>query len=69
MGKSYSRSIENKGDAQVSVINTLENHSEAHDGHEVKLWTILALVIILLAFTVHREYAKIIKKRARIGIV
>ena len=64
MGKSYSRSVETKGDAQVNIINALEAHSEAHDGHELKLWTIIALVALLLAIIVHREYTRRVKKRA-----
>ena len=64
MGKSYSRSVENKGDAQVNVYNALEAHSEAHEGHELKLWTIIVLLGILFAISLHREYTRRVKKRA-----
>ena len=41
MGKSYSRAVEHKGDPQVKVINTLEKHTTAHGGHDIKLLVIL----------------------------
>ena len=64
MGKSYSRNVENTGDAQVNIFNALETHSDAHAGHEVKLYTIIALLGILLAIILHREYTRRVKKRA-----
>ena len=64
MGKSYSRSVKNKSDAQVNVYNALEAHSEAHERHELKLWAIIVLLTILLAITLHREYTRCVKKRA-----
>ena len=64
MGKSYSRAVKHKGDPQVKVINTLEKHTTAHSGHDIKLLVILVLVAILLVITLHREYARRMKKRA-----
>ena len=51
MGKSYSRSVKNKSDAQVNVYNALEAHSEAHEGHELKLWAIIVLYFSQLLCT------------------
>lgn len=64
MGKTYSRNNENNGDPQVNIVNTLEGHSEAHNGHEAKLWIIIVLVGILLAIILNREYTRRVKKRA-----
>ena len=64
MGKSYSRSVDNKCDAQANIYNALETHSEAHAGHEIKLYTIIALIGILFAIILHREYTRRVKKRA-----
>lgn len=67
MGKTYSRNSENKGDPQVNIINSLEQHTGAHEEHEVKLWLLLTLVTVLLLLTIHREYARRVKKRAIIN--
>lgn len=64
MGKSYSRAVENKGDAQVNVYNALEAHSEAHDGHEIKLWLILSLAFMQVVFTLYKQYVKAANRRA-----
>ena len=64
MGKSYSRSVENKGDAQVNIYNALETHSDAHARHEIKLYIIIALIGLLLPIILHREYTRRVKKRA-----
>ena len=64
MGKTQSRSAQNTGDAQVSVINTLEAHSEAHEGHELKLWLILSLVALQTILMSYKYYIKSANKRA-----
>ena len=64
MGKTQSRSAQNTGDAQVNVINTLEAHSGAHVGHELKLWLILSLVVLQTILTSYKYYTKSANKRA-----
>ena len=58
MGKTQSHSAQNTGNAQVNVINQLEAHSEAHEGHELKLWLILSLVVIQTAILLYKQYTK-----------
>ena len=64
MGKTYFYNNENKGDPQVNVINTLEQHSGAHEEHKVKLRIISMLLTALVLLTLHREYTRRVKKRA-----
>ena len=64
MGKTYSRTQDNKGDAQVNVYNALKAHSEAHEGHEVKLWLILGLVALQVVFVIYKQYVKSANRRA-----
>ena len=64
MGKTYSRSQDNKGDAQVNVYNALEAHCEAHEGHEIKLWLILSLALVQVTFTLYKQYVKAANRRA-----
>ena len=59
-----SRNVHNSGDAQVNVINTLEDHTVAHDSHELKLWIILGAVIAQLLLLLYKEHQRAAKKRA-----
>ena len=64
MGKTYSKNFENKGDLQVSIVNSLESNSSAHEEHELKLWVIIALLVVLLGINLHKLYAQKVKRKA-----
>ena len=54
MGKSASKNIQSSGDTNVQIINSLENHSQFHEDHDIKLWIILALVVFLVLTKVYQ---------------
>ena len=65
MGKTQSKSVENTGDAQITVIQqTQEAHSEDHQQHEILLWIVLAMVAIQLIIKLYEVYKKHERKLA-----
>lgn len=46
MGKSNSKIVNNSGDPQNVIINQLEEHSEHHTAHDLKLTVILVAVVL-----------------------
>ena len=64
MGKTQSRSATNSGDAQISIVNALEDHSVAHESHELKLWIILVAVMIQLLLLLYKQQQRAAKRRA-----
>ena len=67
MGKQNSKPATISGDPQVAIINQLEQHSEAHTDHDVKLTIILALVGLLLVVKVYQCYKKHVARQALIA--
>lgn len=69
MGKTQSKNSENVGDAQVTVIQTQEQHSIDHEAQQLLLWLILVAVLIQLAIKLYETYKqrerKIALKAAR----
>lgn len=57
---------ENKvdGDAQVSIINKLEQHSEAHADHQIKIWAILIICAAHFVLAVYTIYTKRVRAKA-----
>ena len=55
MGKTQSRNVGSSGDAQVNIVNSLEDHSAAHESHEIKLWIILVAVMIQLLLLLYKQ--------------
>ena len=64
MGKTQSRNVGSSGDAQVNIVNSLEDHSAAHESHELKLWIILVVVIAQLLILLYKQNQRAAKKRA-----
>lgn len=63
MGKTQSKSA-NNGDAQVTVIQNQELHSEEHEQQSLMLWLILVVVIMQLVIKLYQMYKNREKKIA-----
>lgn len=60
----FSKQNENSGDAQVNILNNLDQHS---DLHESQLKLLLVILLILLAFAaveLYKAFARCSKTRA-----
>lgn len=64
MGKSASKTVSTTGDPQVNIVNQLEDHSVRHEGHELKLWLLLALNLLQILWAVFQWNTKRIKTKA-----
>ena len=53
MGKTQSKSSEQKGDTNIEISEHIEQNTLFHDAHETKLWIIIVLISIQLAITIH----------------
>lgn len=58
MGKNQSKSTNNAGDPQVTVINTQEQHTADHEQQSLLLWLILIVVILQLVIKLYETYKK-----------
>lgn len=60
MGKSNSKdeNVHQAGDTNVNIIQHLEQNQNRHDEHEIKLWIILAIVIIQLILVLRKTLKK-----------
>lgn len=64
MGLFNSKKVQNEGDSQVTVLNHVVEHTEAHVYQEGLLLVILALVIVLVAVQIYKIYIKCSRKQA-----
>lgn len=64
MGKSQSKSVSNSGDPQINIMNTLESHEERHNDHDLKLWILIVMNAIQVAWAIFKWYQKRIKRKA-----
>lgn len=58
MGSSKSKTVQNNGDPQVNVMNTLEGHSGHHAEHEFKLWIVLCLNVAQILVIIYKWHQK-----------
>lgn len=63
MGKPQSKTAVS-GDSNVNIINQLEQHSEFHDDHNLKLWIIIVFNIAQVLFAIYKWNNKRVKRKA-----
>lgn len=64
MGKGFSRDANISGDANVNIINELEQNNIHHETHEWKLWIILIIQILQILFTILKWFVNKAQNRA-----
>lgn len=64
MGKEQSKSASTSGDAHVNILNQIEENTERHNDHEIKLWILLAMNVAQIVYKVFRWHQKSIARKA-----
>lgn len=64
IGKPNSKTVNNRGDPQTIIINQLEEHTEWHASHELKLTVILVAVVFQFLITCYLLWKKQSRKQA-----
>ena len=64
MGKSSSKSLKNTGDAQIEIVNSLEEHTAYATENNVLLWVICVVVILLLLAELEARHKRSKQKQA-----
>ena len=54
MGKSWSKENHQVGDTNIEITEHLEENSNSHNSHEIKLWIIISLLCIQLLVTIYK---------------
>lgn len=57
MGKPNSK-VDQKGENNINIVEHLEQNENYHDSHEIKLWLILAIVLIQLILVLRKTLKK-----------
>lgn len=50
MGKHHSKTQHQEGNTNINIVEHLENNSEQHSEHEIKLWLILVLNVVQVLY-------------------
>ena len=64
MGKSSSKTLKNSGDAQIEIVNSLEEHTAYATENNVLLWVICVIVVLLLLTELEARYKRSKQKQA-----
>ena len=59
MENSWSKKKHQAGDTNIEITEHLEQNSDSHNSHEIKLWIIISLLSMQLLLTIH----KILKRK------
>ena len=59
MGKTFSKDNHQSGETNIEISEHLEQNTDSHSAHEIKLWVIIFLLIVQMLLTAY----KILKRK------
>ena len=59
MGKTFSKDNHQSGETNIEITEHLEQNTDSHSAHEIKLWIIIFLLIVQMLLTAY----KILKRK------